>query len=84
MVSRNDRKEEFLADCKDSLMRALPGNEQTQHDIDDLISIFSSADLDEYVTWSFLNMIFDAVDDHAITPKNLRRYLNALRAASKE
>lgn len=84
MASRNDRKEEFLADCKADLMRALPDNEQTQHDIDDLIGIFASANLDEYVTWSFLSMILDALDDHAITSKNLCRYLNALRAASKE
>ena len=81
MSTMNEAKDEFLPVYKSDLLQALPNDEQAQRDIDDLVSILSSANLDDYVVRSFVEIIGDAMDDQALTPVNLRRYLNALRAA---
>ena len=81
MTTMNEVKDEFLTDYKNDLLQALPNDEQAQKDIDNLICILSSANLDDYVVRSFVQIIGDAIDDQALTPINLRRYLNALRAA---
>lgn len=81
MTTMNELKDEFLSDYKSDLLQALPDDEQAQKDIDDLVSILSSANLDDYVVRSFVQIIGDAIDDQALTPVNLRRYVNALRAA---
>ncbi len=80
-MALNEAKDEFLPVYKSDLSQALPNDEQAQKDIDDLVSILSSANLDDYVVRSFVDIIGNAIDDQALTPVNLRRYLNALRAA---
>ena len=81
MVTMNEVKDGFLTDYKSDLLQALPNDEQAQKDIDDLVRIFSNTNLDDYVVRSFVQIIGDAIDDQALTSVNLRRYLNALRAA---
>ena len=81
MTTMNEVKGEFLSDYKSDLLQSLPDDEQAQKDIDNLICILSNANLDDYVVRSFVEIIGDAMDDQALTPVNLRRYLNALRAA---
>lgn len=81
MTTMNELKDEFLSDYKSDLLQALPDDEQAQKDIDDLVGILSNANLDDYVVRSFVEIIGDAMDDQALTPVNLRSYLNALRAA---
>lgn len=80
-MALNEAKDEFLPVYKSDLLQALPNDEQAQIDIDDLVRILSNANLDDYVVRSFVEIIGDAMDDQALTPVNLRRYLNALRAA---
>lgn len=83
MSTLNERKTEFLKLYEYDLKESLPNDPQTKKDIDDLISLFSVLNLDEYVTRSFVDVIGDAMDDQALTPATLRRYLNALHAAVK-
>ena len=80
-MALNEAKDEFLPVYKSDLLQALPNDEQAQIDIDDLVRILSNANLDDYVVRSFVEIIGDAMDDQALTPVYLRRYLNALRAA---
>lgn len=83
-MALNEAKDEFLPVYKNDLLQALPNDEQAQKDIDDLVSILSSANLDDYVVRSFVDIIGNAMDDHALTSVNLRRYVNALRQVVKE
>ena len=83
-MALNEAKDEFLPVYKSDLLQALPNDEQAQKDIDDLVSILSSANLDDYVVRSFVDIIGNAMDDHALTSVNLRRYVNALRQVVKE
>ncbi len=77
-------KTEFLKVYESDLKERLPNDAQTLNDIDDLISLLSTLNLDEYVTRSFVDVIGEAMDDQALTPETLRRYLNALRATVNE
>lgn len=83
MATLNESKEEFLELLRDDLQNDLPKDEETVNNIKELIQTFYQSNLDEYVVRSFVDVICDALDDNALTPKNLHRYLNALRAASK-
>lgn len=84
MSTLNEIKTEFLKDYESDLKERLPNDSQTLNDIDDLISLLSTLNLDEYVTRSFVDVIGEAMDDQALTPATLRRYLRALRATIGE